>query len=268
MEALDRYQDLLKTGADFTVGYNDKQSKNHVWVSSNFSSINWAESRKAWRHHEKRITGDVKLVDGSLLVPIGNRTLTLSSVDSETLADWNKGLNLFACRTSTPFDVKHHAHVDTNLEWTGDVSTLFEIEAFLGKGSFGSVNRVRHRDSGAIMAAKLVIAENLDEIKKEIDILKACRHTSIVSYFGCGSAPDCDGNLWILMDFCDGGDVGRLLKQHGPLPEPIIQYIMLQATRSVRTSLANRLMTVRTERRRTFTPNPSCIAISRAATFC
>lgn len=232
MEELHRYQELLTVGGDFSVTYNDKSSRNSVWFSPSYSTVHWAESRKAWRQHEKRVTGIAKIAtDGSaLIIPVGKKSLVLSSSEPNLIADWNKALNLL-CGTSTPFDVKHHSHVDTNMEWTGDISSHFIVEAFLGKGSFGSVMRVCHKDSGVVMAAKLIVADNSGEIKKEIDVLRACKHSSIVAYYGCASEPDIDGNLWILMDYCDAGDVGVLLKQHGPLPEPVIQYIMLQATR-------------------------------------
>lgn len=143
--------------------------------------------------------------------------------------------------TSAPFNVQHITHVDRNLEWTGDLSEIFVLEELLGEGSFGSVYKARHRDSGVTMAVKLVVAENFTEIAHEIEvcrhynhnllvgsptisaqILKLCSHTNIVSYYGCWG-PDPDGRIWILMDYCNAGDACGLADlTNSQLPEALV----------------------------------------------
>ncbi len=48
-------------------------------------------------------------------------------------------------RTSTvslPFNIVHAAHVNEDMNWSGE--NLFEIEKKLGAGAFGTVYMVRH----------------------------------------------------------------------------------------------------------------------------
>ena len=58
----------------------------------------------------------------------------------------------------------------------------------LPQGSFGEVYRAVHKKGGFEIAVKIVLLgdqEEAETIQSEIDILKQCRHRSIVSYFGC-----------------------------------------------------------------------------------
>ena len=64
---------------------------------------------------------------------------------------------------------------------------MFELIARIGSGSYADVFRARIRATGEIAAVKVIILdanEQLDEINKEIDILKKCSHPNIVKYLG------------------------------------------------------------------------------------
>ena len=74
-----------------------------------------------------------------------------------------------------------------------------------GKGSiisitgraFGSVYRATHKDPGFTLAIKEIQNiddEDLDELEKEIAILKKCKNPNIVSYFGTATN---ERNLWV-----------------------------------------------------------------------
>jgi NIMA (never in mitosis gene a)-related kinase len=63
-----------------------------------------------------------------------------------------------------------------------------------------------HTPSNAQMDAK-----DRAEAAKEVDVLSQMRHPNIVSY--CDSFKE-NGNLYIVMDYCDGGDLyGRITAQ-------------------------------------------------------
>ncbi|KAK1747255.1 serine/threonine-protein kinase [Skeletonema marinoi] len=106
----------------------------------------------------------------------------------------------------------------------GDPTSEFSIEKMLGEGSFGQVFRATHLRTGAIVAVKVVPnqegdAAEADKIMGEIDILSKCNSPFIVGYFECFVAPPKKrmeaGEMWIVMEFCDGGSISDLIEAAG-----------------------------------------------------
>lgn len=78
-------------------------------------------------------------------------------------------------------DLKIHDVVSTH----DDPEEMFQLLEKLGEGSFGSVFKGLHISSGTIVAIKIVpIYNEIASLKKEISILKQCRHPNIVGYIG------------------------------------------------------------------------------------
>jgi len=104
-----------------------------------------------------------------------------------------------------------------------DRSSELEVQQMLGEGSFGQVFRARHKATGAIVAVKVVPNqdgdEEADKIMGEIDILSKCNSPYIVGYFECFVCPPKKrmeaGEMWIVMEFCDGGSVSDLIEAAG-----------------------------------------------------
>ena len=114
-----------------------------------------------------------------------------------------------------------------------DRSSELELDGLLGEGSFGKVFRARHKATGAIVAVKVVPnaegdEQEADKIMSEIDILSKCDSPFIVGYFECflrgmqkgggGGGRHVDGHpseMWIVMEFCDGGSVSDLIEAAG-----------------------------------------------------
>jgi len=91
-----------------------------------------------------------------------------------------------------------------------DPSKDFTLLEKLGEGSYGSVWKALHNKSKQITAIKKIPVENdLDEIIKEIKIMKLCKSPYIISYYGSYFK---DSELWIVMEFCGGGSVSDLMK--------------------------------------------------------
>lgn len=113
---------------------------------------------------------------------------------------------------SRPFNVQHTKLINFNMEWQGDPEDEIKLISKIGSGGFGSVYKSIHIKSGIEMASKLVIAQNEHQensIRSEIELLKACNHPNIVTYYGC-AGPDKKGQLWILMDFCKYGSFSAI----------------------------------------------------------
>lgn len=115
-----------------------------------------------------------------------------------------------------------------------DPSKYFEILRPLGRGSYGSVYMATLRETGAVVAVKIIPLTDNDEIEgiqKEIAILRDCNHPNIVKYYGSCRAADA---LWIAMEYCAGGSVSDVMHAVGrPLEEEMIAYICGEALKGL-----------------------------------
>ncbi|EGC30459.1 hypothetical protein DICPUDRAFT_90051 [Dictyostelium purpureum] len=129
---------------------------------------------------------------------------------------------------SKPKECQHRVHVDVDFNWSGPHS--FNVEEKLGEGSFGSVFRATHKDSGIPLAIKefdIFEADDVEPITKEIQILKKCNNPYVVSYFGSCRLKS---KLWILMDYCALGSLNDVMQSIGKtLKEREIALICQQA---------------------------------------
>jgi len=95
----------------------------------------------------------------------------------------------------------------------------FDLIEKLGKGSFGSVFLVKKKDdfSGRYYAMKVlekdkVLAQNLIRYAQtERAVLSLARHQFIV---GLNYAFQSTSRLYLIMDYCPGGDMGMALAKH------------------------------------------------------
>lgn len=109
----------------------------------------------------------------------------------------------------------------------------FEIykDQCIGKGSFSHVYKGINKITGINVAIKEVIVDKLsDKIKfqlyEEVEIMKKLiefPHQNIVKCYDIFME---NKNLYIVMEFCDCGDLGSLLKM--PIKEVYVQYWMCQ----------------------------------------
>ncbi|KAM7542727.1 hypothetical protein Aperf_G00000003869 [Anoplocephala perfoliata] len=104
-------------------------------------------------------------------------------------------------------------------------SKVLEVICKLGKGSYGSVFKAKHRASGTIVAVKKVpVDSDLSEIVKEISIMQQCDSPYIVKCFG--SLFD-NQDLWICMEYCGAGSVADIMRlRNKPLIEDEIGTIL------------------------------------------
>lgn len=62
---------------------------------------------------------------------------------------------------------------------------VFDIICKLGEGSYGSVYKALHKESGQVLAIKQVpVDTDLQEIIKEISIMQQCDSPYVVKYYG------------------------------------------------------------------------------------
>ncbi|KAI0708947.1 kinase-like protein [Cerioporus squamosus] len=94
---------------------------------------------------------------------------------------------------------------------------LYDSLDIIGNGSFGIIRKVRRKTDGLVFARKELNFERMTErdrkqIVAEVNILKDLHHEHIVRYHDRHVDRDA-GILYILMEYCGGGDLSSIIKQ-------------------------------------------------------
>mmetsp|Transcript_11453 Transcript_11453/g.13134 ORF Transcript_11453/g.13134 Transcript_11453/m.13134 type:complete len:426 (+) Transcript_11453:267-1544(+) len=112
----------------------------------------------------------------------------------------------------------------------GDPRDVYETLGALGEGSYGSVEKVRHYETGKIYAMKIIDLEEdmtREELLKEIDILRYCTDAFVVDYF---EHYEQDDSIFIIMELCDAGSVNDLMQIcEIQFEEPVIKEMIASA---------------------------------------
>ena len=99
----------------------------------------------------------------------------------------------------------------------------------LGKGSFGTVFLVAHKESGELLVMKEVWLRGLSQQEslrqaKEVSFLKRLNHPHLTAY-RASHVETSSLTLFIILEYCDGGDLGsrivRQAKKGPPFAEPL-----------------------------------------------
>ncbi|KAF7356634.1 Protein kinase domain-containing protein [Mycena venus] len=104
---------------------------------------------------------------------------------------------------------------------------LYDALDVIGNGSFGIIRKVRRKSDGLIFARKELNFERMNErdrkqIVAEVNILKDLHHDHIVRYHDRYVDRDA-GILYILMEYCGGGDLSAVIKQAVKQNRPIAE---------------------------------------------
>lgn len=105
----------------------------------------------------------------------------------------------------------------------------YEIQKILGEGGFGIVLLVKDLHEDSFVAVKVLRKQKLCRksatvacLKNERGFLEELRGVPYVSQMIF--AKDSPENLYIGMEFCQGGDLKQLIKNYGPFPDSATRF--------------------------------------------
>ena len=115
------------------------------------------------------------------------------------------------------------------------VDDTYEKICELGNGAFGKVYKVKRKNSGfnpiiralkVISKDQMMVSENAsEELKSEIEILKKLDHPNIMKIY---EFFEDEKNIYLINEFCGGGDVASMNNDYGVFPEFLVKFIMTQ----------------------------------------
>ncbi len=91
----------------------------------------------------------------------------------------------------------------------------------LGSGGMGSVFKARHQKLGRVVALKVIHRDKLSSrtavkrFRREIQVVAHLDHPNIVHAY---DADEVNGAYLLAMEYLEGTDLGKLVKERGPLP--------------------------------------------------
>ncbi|GER32332.1 mitogen-activated protein kinase kinase kinase [Striga asiatica] len=139
----------------------------------------------------------------------------------------------------------------------------------IGCGAFGRVYMGMNLDSGELLAVKEVaVATNstskktqdyIDELEKEVNLLKNLSHPNIVRYLGTVREED---SLNILLEFVPGGSISSLLGKFGSFPESVIRMYTKQLLIGLEYLHANKIMHRDIKGANILVDNKACIKLA------
>ncbi|CCC68533.1 hypothetical protein NCAS_0B04490 [Naumovozyma castellii] len=107
----------------------------------------------------------------------------------------------------------------------------FEIGKKLGKGKFGKVYCVRHKETGFICALKVmdkaeIVQYNLQkQFRREVEIQTSLNHPNLTKLYGHFHD---EKRVYLLMEYLVYGELYKLLRSHGPFNDVIASRFVFQ----------------------------------------
>ncbi|PSC74948.1 Kinase superfamily isoform 4 isoform A [Micractinium conductrix] len=118
------------------------------------------------------------------------------------------------------------------------------LSTHIGAGSFAVVWKARHAATGAEAAVKEINLAKLNaklrqSLESEVSILKRIRHGNIVQLLEVVEEED---RLYLVMEFCAGGDLAHFLRRVKRVSEATAQHFMRQLAAGLRQMWAHHLV--------------------------
>eukprot|EP00435_Cladocopium_sp_Y103_P042672 s592_g11.t2 len=86
----------------------------------------------------------------------------------------------------------------------------------IGRGKYSQVYKGRKKFTIHFVAVKSTEKCQREKVMTEVELLSGLRHRNVIEYLNCYETRN---HLWVIFEYCAGGDLLRLLKQDSRLPE-------------------------------------------------
>lgn len=127
--------------------------------------------------------------------------------------------------SSTRKSLHHHAE----LIQQRDRTDRYELTEKIGHGGFGYVYKALDTETGKVVACKLInlddAGDELDDVQQEILVMSNCKCSQLTQYYTSFLS---GSQLWIVMEYLEGGSLSDVMADSGPLDEPTIAYVMCE----------------------------------------
>eukprot|EP00826_Nyctotherus_ovalis_P062545 TRINITY_DN9068_c0_g1_i2.p1 TRINITY_DN9068_c0_g1~~TRINITY_DN9068_c0_g1_i2.p1 ORF type:complete len:461 (-),score=116.98 TRINITY_DN9068_c0_g1_i2:234-1553(-) len=123
-----------------------------------------------------------------------------------------------------------------------DLFVKYELKNLIGQGMFGSVYTATEKATGSTVAIKKISVCNINiqELSKALSLIKNCSSNYIVKL---SSAYLRKGELWLVMEYCDGGSAYDIIDSiKKPLDEAQISVICRQVLRGLNYMHKNKIV--------------------------
>mmetsp|Transcript_6115 Transcript_6115/g.11721 ORF Transcript_6115/g.11721 Transcript_6115/m.11721 type:complete len:146 (+) Transcript_6115:107-544(+) len=120
------------------------------------------------------------------------------------------------------------------------------LEVPIGSGSFAIVWKATHRINGTVAAIKEINTEKLskklkENLASEIAVLERIRHENIVCLIELIREP---GKIYLVLEYCNGGDLGQYLRKYGRIKESTACYLLKQLAEGLKILRLNNVVHV------------------------
>ena len=142
---------------------------------------------------EEKASDTIMLFPFSII--IGGKTKTLYAIKLEEKLKWIKAIR-----------------EETN---SYNLFDYYDIKDVLGKGKFGVVKSAVHKSSREMVAIKMISKKNMNSqdlelMRREIEIMKVCQHPNIIRLLDIFENQD---SIFLVMDLLKGGDLFEYLEK-------------------------------------------------------
>ena len=100
-----------------------------------------------------------------------------------------------------------------------NASSIFDLDAIIGRGSYGCVYRAVERQSGRAVAIKTLsyvgeedVVDFREQLEREVSIMRACQCENILRYYASFERGQ---SLWLVTELCAAGSLADVMRATG-----------------------------------------------------